>query len=924
MATFSFNPFSGESHLSQWNNHLRQQAHFSDITSAIKTQTNAYRTEIRKARQDVTASLDATTKAQAAAISEASDVIVGSLEGGFSDVSEGLSGLSDGISDVQTSINDVGRMLDWRLTLMIDQQRISNLLIGNVALLLRIPDVQKERQYHIEQGFKHYKNAAIDADLYQDALENLLEAEKREKADYVVLHRIGMLYLYAPTLLDLPKAEDYFKRAAKYAVVESDPAAMRVFNVLAGDVSKTLADQSMDHDMVKNVASDSFFQAGIACYAQEKYSLAAELARKAFDLTPAMLEARFVQAKAIAAGGNEDGAAEVLETLIGAEPFYSVKTATDMELAPKACIKEMLARLRDDAIRRAKERVAKCKAEMIPSSKAKSLIAEFEAMLQRNSYLDAIKTLAGLASVRTWPDAEKGPMKQFTDLPEAVGSFVFHPEGETLAYTLGSEIMFYDLILGRETGRIHAVERIYSMAFNPAGTIMATGPGRFNSPIRLWDVAAGTEIRQMAGHSKSVHSVAFSADGAVLVSGSDDETARVWGVQSGAELSRIMTGHDRNRSESVAFSPTAQALGSVGKDGVIRLWDPVSGKEIRQMKRECAHRGKIESMKFSSIVFSPDENILAAVGSDGITLWDVASGAENRSFHAGYLYPVAFSPDGDILATVSAEATERKGEDTKYIHTIILSEVASGKEVRRLTGHSEWIRSVAFSPDGRLLASRSSDKSLRFWRNEHFSVESFIRVERKNAENQKRAEAKKRVEQERIKGEELARELDLNKKINQLLESAAAEELKQSGELFGKEKDYSTAISLYTQAASLGSERAKETLNRLTEETWRMVEAKKRSVEAEERSAARVGGVVGCLVGAVIGGPVGYIVGFVTGIFPGIIIMSLIQILSGVDKSDRIFRIWVYFCVIGGTLLGGWIGSEKMAKSVKEDATKPR
>ena len=275
MAAFHFNPFSGESRLSQWNNHLQQREHFSDIASAIKAQTNAYRSEIQRARKDAKSSLDAATKAQAEAISSASDVVVGSMESGFSGLADGLSGVSEGISGIQASISDVGRMLDWRLTLMIDQQRVSNLLLENVALLLRIPDVQKERQYHIEQGFKHYKNAAIDADLYQDALANLLEAEKREKTDYVVLHRIGMIYLHAPKpLLDLPKAEDYFKRAAKYATAESDMNATPVFNILAGDVTKRLAEQSIQSistDMVKMIAAESFFQASIACYEQEKF-----------------------------------------------------------------------------------------------------------------------------------------------------------------------------------------------------------------------------------------------------------------------------------------------------------------------------------------------------------------------------------------------------------------------------------------------------------------------------------------------------------------------------------------------------------------------------------------------------------------------------------------------------------------------------
>ena len=807
MATFSFNPFSSESRLSQWNKHLQQREYSSDITSAIKTQTNAYRTEIQKARKDVKSSLDAATKAQADAISAASEVIVGSLEGGFLGLSEGLSGISEGVSEIQSSISDVGRMLDWRLTMLIDQQRVSNLLLGNVALLLRIPDVQKERQYHIEQGFKHYKNAAIDGDLYQDAIENLLEAEKREKADYVVLHRIGMLYLYAPKLLDLPKAEDYFKRAAKYAVVESDPNAMRVFNVLAGDVTQSLTEQSMSWDAVKRVAADSYFQAGIACYAQEKYSLAAELSNKAFCLTPTMLEARFVQAKAICSEGNEDRAAEVLEGLISAAPFYSVKTVTDLELAPKAPIKAMLVRLRDDAVARATQTIERCKAAMIPSSEAKPLVLELELLLQRNSYLGAIATLIGLTTLRRWSFANEEALKQ-PPLCRTAKSVVFTRDGAGLVQANGIEIVIFDLFSGTETRWIETEGQIGSISLNPAGTIMVqTG---YSGPIiELRDFPSSAAIRQMRAPSDGVNSVAFSPDGAMLVSGGDDNIVRLWDVLSGTEI-RCMSGHS-TPVISVAFSPSGQELASVGQQAsprepgdAIRLWNTMSGQEIRRLgKSHIFLMDKPQLMPFTSIAFSPDGKILGAASAHGVTLWDFASGAEIRSFKA-CSSQIVFSPDGQIAASNNIAG---KDED----QTIILWEVASGKEIRRLSGHSHGIRDLAFSPDGQLLAS--AGPTVRLWRNEHLSVETFIRVEKNNAENRKRAEAKKQADEDRMeaeKREKLARELELKQRIGHLLDSASAEESKQSKKWFGK--DYRAAIALYEQAAALGSEGARDKL----------------------------------------------------------------------------------------------------------------
>jgi len=416
MASFHYNPFSSESSLNQWNRYLQQREFHNDLKAAIKSQTKAYQVEFQKASAILSSSIDDAAhrqvnaidnaaRQQAESIAQAADVIVGRLEGGFSDLSSKLSDIDASVEQVGIKLEQLGVMLDWRLSVMIDQQRISNLLLENIALLLRIPDVQKERQYHVEQGFKHYKNAALDLDFYQDALENLLEAEKREKTDYLVLHRIGMIYLYAPKLVDLIKAEEYLRRAAKYGIVESDLNAQRTFNILAGDVSKRLAQQSSAPETIKAIAADSYFQAGVACYAQGKFADAIELSGKAFSLLPALLEAGFLKAKALAACGDETQAANIVESVIKAERFYAVKTAADGDLAPKPVVQTLLRKLRDDAVRQAKERIEKCKAKLLPKSEAAPLLFELEPLIERNTYLDALTALDGLTRERKWQTA---------------------------------------------------------------------------------------------------------------------------------------------------------------------------------------------------------------------------------------------------------------------------------------------------------------------------------------------------------------------------------------------------------------------------------------------------------------------------------------------------------------------------------------
>jgi WD40 repeat protein len=143
------------------------------------------------------------------------------------------------------------------------------------------------------------------------------------------------------------------------------------------------------------------------------------------------------------------------------------------------------------------------------------------------------------------------------------------------------------------------------------------------------------------------------------------------------------------------------AAGNSGQVGLSQ------GQPVRTL---TGHTGYV-----SSVAFSPDGRLLASGSCSKynspsgyciqgeIKLWEVASGSEVRTLtgHADWVNSVAFSPDGRLLASGAL--------------AIKLWEVASGSEVRTLTGHTSWVNSVAFSPDGRLLASGSWDHTIKLW-----------------------------------------------------------------------------------------------------------------------------------------------------------------------------------------------------------------
>ena len=257
----------------------------------------------------------------------------------------------NGMSELQNQLHQVEGQLDQvqgellgvnqRLGLLLDEAKTSNILQQNIAELLRIPDSQRQRQHHIELGLKFLKNALMDEDLYQDALHELLEAEKLMHADYFVLHRIGLIYLYSPALGNLEKALDYFVRAAKYAVVESHPEAARLNNILNKSVN-TRFDQQDSSGNVSELAAESYQEAGTALYAMGRYEEACNMAEKAVKCQPKSGKYHFFLAKYQARLDKTDSAVQQLQNAIELSPEMALATVGDFDLNRSRSVLDLL------------------------------------------------------------------------------------------------------------------------------------------------------------------------------------------------------------------------------------------------------------------------------------------------------------------------------------------------------------------------------------------------------------------------------------------------------------------------------------------------------------------------------------------------------------------------------------------------------
>ena len=428
MATFYFNHDSGESSESQWTRHIQNKAYVEDVTKSVSNstgkQTRDFSVIVSRQTKEINDTIQSASREQVAAIQQSTNAVCGTLDAGFDLLSNDLQDISYSIGAIRSELNAMASMLDWRLSLLIEQQRITNLLLGNIAILLRIPDIQKERQYHIEQGLKFLKNAIFDSDFYEDSLSNLIKAEQIEPTDFFALHRIGLIYMYSPKHLGLIKAEEYFKKAAKYAIAESNAGAIVTNNFLADDVNRDFLEQTPTSDAIKLQAAESYLFAGRSCYIQGKLIEAADLASKGFNLVPQLVEAGFMQAKALSANNNETEAAIVLEKVINTDRFYSLKTLSDLDLCPKPSIQTLLKKLQKEATEEATKILMDCRHHMISGSNATDYIEKIERLANKNTYLTSKKAIDLLNKIRVWTFCEpfKNPMQNgfLNEIIEAV------------------------------------------------------------------------------------------------------------------------------------------------------------------------------------------------------------------------------------------------------------------------------------------------------------------------------------------------------------------------------------------------------------------------------------------------------------------------------------------------------------------------
>jgi WD40 repeat protein len=241
---------------------------------------------------------------------------------------------------------------------------------------------------------------------------------------------------------------------------------------------------------------------------------------------------------------------------------------------------------------------------------------------------------------------------------------------------------------------------VNAASFCPDGRLVVTASD--DKTARVWDAASGKELRQFR-HEDSVKAASFSPDGRTVVTASGDKTARIWDAATGTELQRLV--HDAPL-RFASFSPDGRTVVTASDDKTARVWDAATGTELQRLGHEFPVRLASFSPDGRTVVTACDHS--AGVGRfyGPALLWDAATGAKLQSLSHdgafGWEYAVAFSPDGRFVVTAG------------FVKTAQLWDTASGWELQQFR-HEHSVKAVSFSPDGRTVVTASVDKTARLW-----------------------------------------------------------------------------------------------------------------------------------------------------------------------------------------------------------------
>jgi WD40 repeat protein len=315
------------------------------------------------------------------------------------------------------------------------------------------------------------------------------------------------------------------------------------------------------------------------------------------------------------------------------------------------------------------------------------------------------------------------PVLQNWRIDQSVTTINFSPDGKLLA--LGTENGAVQVRQVSSGTLLNTLSGLGPLTFSPDGKILASGGD--GGSVHLWEVPAGMLLHTLAGHKYMLRALSFSPNGKSLASVDEDGSVRLWRTSDWQLTKTLSSDSDQSAGNIVplglGFSNNGQTVLVGGASYRVYGWQLPGGNPIQPIAIEPANR---MSTNLRLAEFSPNgERIgIAPLGSamyiytisDGQLLHQLGGrGGIGGSGHQADVWSIAFSPSGTLLASGGGSCAPACSEDVQD-NSVRIWRMSDGSEQAKFEGHTKNVRSLAWSPDEKILASGSDDGTLRLWK----------------------------------------------------------------------------------------------------------------------------------------------------------------------------------------------------------------